>query len=120
MVSNIPWVKQWSWEKSLCCSGHSSFLLRHGGSNIYIDPFMLPATDTKADLILITHAHQDHYSPDSIDKIIKSGTKIIASRLCEGIERYPNVKILEPGQSASAFGMKIEACAGLQHQLRRS
>ncbi len=95
--------------KELVMLGHASFLLKHDGSNIYIDPFMLPATDTKADLILITHAHQDHYSPDSIDKIIKSGTKIVASRLCEGIERYSNVKILEPGQSTSAFGIKIDA-----------
>jgi L-ascorbate metabolism protein UlaG (beta-lactamase superfamily) len=95
--------------KDLLLLGNSGFLLRHGGSNIYIDPFMLPATDTKADLIIITHAHRDHYDPASIDKILKSGTKIIASRLCEGIERYPNVKILEPGQTSSAFGIKIDA-----------
>ncbi|MDE1865224.1 MAG: MBL fold metallo-hydrolase [Candidatus Micrarchaeota archaeon] len=95
--------------KELVLLGNSGFLMKHGGNNIYIDPFMLPATDTKADLILITHAHQDHYSPDSIDKILKSGTKIIASRLCEGIEKYQNVKILEPGQSSSAFGIKIDS-----------
>lgn len=95
--------------KELLWLGQSGFLLKQGGSNIYIDPFMLPATETKADLILITHAHHDHYSPESIDKIIKAGTKIIASGLCEGIEKYPNVKILEPGKSASAFGIKIEA-----------
>jgi L-ascorbate metabolism protein UlaG (beta-lactamase superfamily) len=95
--------------KELMMLGNSSFLMRTGGSNIYIDPFMLPATDTKADLIIITHAHRDHYDPESIDKILKTGTKIMASRLCEGIEKYPNVKILEPGQSASAFGVKIDA-----------
>ena len=49
--------------KDLLMLGHSSFLLKQGGSNIYIDPFMLPATNTKADLILITHAHRDHYDP---------------------------------------------------------
>jgi L-ascorbate metabolism protein UlaG (beta-lactamase superfamily) len=95
--------------KDLLMLGHASFLLKSGGNNIYIDPFMLPPTETKADLILITHAHQDHYSPESIDKIIKPGTKIIASGMCEGIEKYSNVKILEPGQSASAFGIKIES-----------
>jgi L-ascorbate metabolism protein UlaG (beta-lactamase superfamily) len=95
--------------KELLLLGHSSFLLRHGGKNIYIDPFLLPATNTKADLIIITHAHYDHYSPESIDKILKSGTQIIASRLCDGIERYQNVKMIEPGQSASAFGIKIDS-----------
>lgn len=95
--------------KDLVLLGHASFLLKKGGSNIYIDPYNLPATETKADLILITHAHQDHYSPSDIDKVIKDGTKIIASGLCTGIEKYPNVKILEPGKSASAFGIKIDA-----------
>ncbi len=95
--------------KDLVLLGHASFLLRHSGKNIYIDPFLLPATDTKADLIIITHAHHDHYDPESIDKVLKSGTQIIASRLCTGIERYKDVKIMEPDQSTSAFGIKIDS-----------
>ena len=43
--------------KELLLLGHASFLLRHSGKNIYLDPFMLPPTATKADLIIITHGH---------------------------------------------------------------
>lgn len=49
---------------------------------IYVDPFGIPAGD-KADLILISHEHEDHCSPADIKKIIKPETIIIASQQCK-------------------------------------
>ncbi len=55
--------------------GHSSFLLEGDGKKIYIDPFDLgeePAFEDKADILLITHEHFDHCSPDDIKKVRRS------------------------------------------------
>lgn len=61
--------------------GHAGFLFTdEKGNNIYfIDPFQLENPNLKkADLIFITHAHSDHFSPNDINKIIKDETIIIA------------------------------------------
>jgi L-ascorbate metabolism protein UlaG (beta-lactamase superfamily) len=58
--------------------GHASFRIDDGASRIYIDPWKLPAGAPKADVILITHAHFDHFSADDIAKIEKAGTVFVA------------------------------------------
>lgn len=55
--------------------GHSGFLLEGDGKKIYIDPYDLseePAFEDKADILLITHEHFDHCSPDDIRKVRQS------------------------------------------------
>ncbi len=65
--------------------GHSGFLLEGDGKKIYIDPFDLseePAFDDKADILLITHEHLDHCSPDDIRKVRRSdSTTLIPENL---------------------------------------
>jgi L-ascorbate metabolism protein UlaG (beta-lactamase superfamily) len=58
--------------------GHSGFLIKFSGINVFIDPFKLSDNiNEKADLILITHSHYDHCSVEDIKKIIKQETVII-------------------------------------------
>ncbi|MFA5258626.1 MAG: MBL fold metallo-hydrolase [Candidatus Pacearchaeota archaeon] len=57
--------------------GHSGVLILFNEMNIYIDPIKLENFDKKADLILITHGHWDHFSVEDIKKIIKNSTRII-------------------------------------------
>jgi L-ascorbate metabolism protein UlaG (beta-lactamase superfamily) len=65
--------------------GHSGFLLKGDGKKIYIDPYDLseePAFDDKADILLITHEHFDHCSPDDIRKVRRSdSTTLIPENL---------------------------------------
>jgi L-ascorbate metabolism protein UlaG (beta-lactamase superfamily) len=65
--------------------GHSSFLLEGDGKKIYIDPYDLgeePAFEDKADILLITHEHFDHCSPDDIKKVRRSdSTTLIPENL---------------------------------------
>ncbi len=61
--------------------GHSSFSFidKSGNRIYYVDPFDLrPQTLEKADIVFITHAHPDHFSPSDIEKIIKDDTVIVA------------------------------------------
>ncbi|RKZ33661.1 MBL fold metallo-hydrolase [bacterium] len=60
---------------------HASFLIQ-GKKNIYIDPYKLKGDLPLADIILITHSHFDHCSPDDIAKIRDNNTNIIATRDC--------------------------------------
>jgi L-ascorbate metabolism protein UlaG (beta-lactamase superfamily) len=45
---------------------------------VYIDPWGTDEDAPPADLILITHAHMDHYQPDEIERLRKDGTRLVA------------------------------------------
>ena len=71
---------------------HATMRIQYDGKEIHVDPVgkkMDPATDykkfPKADLILITHEHFDHYDKDAVEELKKEGTEIITN---------PNVKKL--------------------------
>lgn len=62
---------------------HASFQIKTETQNIYIDP-STKGTGLKkdhfqpADLILVTHGHQDHFDKDLLKKIRKPGSPVIA------------------------------------------
>lgn len=59
--------------------GQSSIKIERGGMTIFVDPWQIPASEnSKADIILITHDHFDHYSAKDIKRILKQDTEIFA------------------------------------------
>ena len=38
---------------------------------VYVDPYKVPDDAHDADLIVITHSHGDHYSPEDIERVRK-------------------------------------------------
>jgi len=58
--------------------GQSGLRITTAGKTIYIDPVFLPADPSPADYVFLTHSHGDHYSPRSLRKILKPGTRVVA------------------------------------------
>jgi L-ascorbate metabolism protein UlaG (beta-lactamase superfamily) len=58
--------------------GHSGFRIAVGRRRVYIDPYRVSPDAPKADLILVTHGHYDHYSPQDIERLAREDTELIA------------------------------------------
>ena len=87
--------------------GHDSFRL-DADKTIYIDPYQLRAGLPKADLILITHQHRDHFSPADIERLRKPGTSIVAiAKVAKDVKG--DVHVVKPGSILMVQGVQIEA-----------
>jgi len=88
---------------------HSSIRLDEG-KIIYSDPYNIRNATHDADIILITHSHFDHYSPEDISKVMKSDTVIVCPiSMTEPKELGLTVKQVTPGDSFEVLGIKFEA-----------
>jgi len=94
MTGNIHWL------------GHDTFRIE-GEQLIYTDPFNIKKKD-KADIILITHEHRDHCSPEDVKKIQGPDTIIVTPADCAA-KLKGNVKIVKPGDKIEIRGVTIEA-----------
>jgi L-ascorbate metabolism protein UlaG (beta-lactamase superfamily) len=56
--------------------GHSGFRVRTREGVVYIDPYRV-ADGPKADLILITHGHYDHFSPQDVERLSSERTWLV-------------------------------------------
>jgi L-ascorbate metabolism protein UlaG (beta-lactamase superfamily) len=92
--------------------GHDGFSIRTNGISLVIDPFQAKA-DEKADIILITHAHYDHCSPEDIAKFIKPATVIVtepeAAAKIKEQKFCDDIRTMAPGDRLTVKGLPIEA-----------
>jgi len=95
MLERFTWFKQ------------AAYLWKGDGINVYIDPWGV-TTDDPADVLLITHAHDDHFSLDDIEKVRKEGT-LIAAPPDVAREISGNVTAVKPGDSIDLGGIKAQA-----------
>src|SRR3954467_13900040 len=77
--------------------GHAGFHVNVGRSHVYIDPYRVPEDAPQADLILITHGHYDHFSPQDVERLTKRetwlvGPAAVAERVGGQVHR------IEPGE----------------------
>lgn len=107
MITPIPGMRTSALLPSLSWLGHASFrITAKNGKVIYTDPWEVRST-TKADLILITHEHFDHCSPDDVRKLSKPGTVIVAPPDCGAKLGLP-FQAVKPGQSGTYAGFAVE------------
>jgi len=82
---------------------------------IYFDPSHLSEKnmETKADLILITHSHDDHFSVNILEKLVKPTTIIVCPSDCEEEllqDHFDfNIYVLKSGETVKLHNVKINA-----------
>ena len=87
--------------------GHSSFRL-DGSPTVYFDPWKVPINSPPADLILVTHEHYDHCSPEDVTTVRQESTIVIANPTAAKMLKGP-VTVLRPGEQAKVVGVDVEA-----------
>ena len=94
---------------------HSSIRIT-GERTVYADPFRVEGEPRDGELILITHSHYDHFSPEDIGKAAAPGAVIAVPReLREKAAElgFAPEKIipLAPGEKAAPLGLSLETVA---------
>ena len=84
--------------------GHSGFRVRAPRCTVYIDPYRVPDDGPKADLILVTHGHYDHFSPQDVERLAHGRTWLVAPPAVA--ERLAGrVLSIRPGESVEPDGL---------------
>jgi L-ascorbate metabolism protein UlaG (beta-lactamase superfamily) len=94
MLERFTWFRQ------------SAFRWSDGERTIYIDPWGTPEDAPPADLILITHAHHDHFQPDEIARLSTSAT-VVAAPHDVAAELSGTVTPVAPGESHQLAGVSF-------------
>lgn len=92
--------------KKIVCLGHDGFRI-DASKTVYIDPYQI-SDGPEADLILITHEHFDHCSPDDVAKVQHSGSVIVTEK-DSATKLSGDVRIVKVGETLSIDNVKIEA-----------
>lgn len=86
--------------------GQASFKIKTRDTTIYTDPYA-GEYDEKADLILISHEHYDHFSKEKINQVRTDNTAILTTdKVASELE---GAKAMKQGDVLNVGGVKIEA-----------
>jgi L-ascorbate metabolism protein UlaG (beta-lactamase superfamily) len=90
--------------------GHGTLIFTFNGKVIHIDPYgkltdysILP----KADIILITHEHSDHFDLSAIKILRTNQTKLVLTETCA--QKILGGMVMKNGEVQTIQGIKIEA-----------
>ncbi|MEA2557892.1 MAG: hypothetical protein QOG88_1430 [Actinomycetota bacterium] len=95
MLDRFTWFRQ------------SAFRWTDGNRVVYIDPWGTEEGAPTADLILITHAHTDHFRPEEISRLQTEGTTVVAPRDV-AVELGGEVTAVAPGETHDVGGFHLE------------
>jgi L-ascorbate metabolism protein UlaG (beta-lactamase superfamily) len=89
--------------------GHGTLMLTHAGKVIHVDPVSQLADYRKlpkADIILVTHEHHDHFDLRALELIRTEKTVLAASESCAG--ELKDCIVMKNGDVKTIEGFKIE------------
>ncbi len=90
--------------------GHASLLFQFAGRAIYVDPDGRRADFSslpKADCILLTHHHGDHFDPQALAALSLPPTRVVATPLCQPLP--VGSAVMKNGDKIEIGGVGIRA-----------
>ena len=90
--------------------GHGSLMFMFGEKVIHVDPTNMIADYSqllKADMVLITHDHPDHFDPKALAQITTPLTPVITTETVA--KKIKNAIIMKNGDTIKIEGLKVEA-----------
>jgi len=79
---------------------HAAFKIKtESGKIIYLDPFNVPKGEEKADIIISSHDHGDHFNEESINNVLKNSTLVLGPiSISEVLDKYKGkgLELYEP------------------------
>ncbi len=89
--------------------GHAAFKIKtHSGRIIYLDPYQIKKGEEKADIIVSTHSHGDHFDSSSIQSLMKDNTIVIGPEsIASSLQKFDGTP-LKLGQLFAYKDLSIE------------
>ncbi|MCD6304359.1 MAG: MBL fold metallo-hydrolase [Planctomycetes bacterium] len=87
--------------------GHASFRIQGRQAVVYIDPWKLSDSPHDADVVIVSHSHYDHLSPEDVEKVARDGTAILAPS--DTAAKIPSARAVAPGERVTAGPVTVEA-----------
>ncbi|MCU0475010.1 MAG: MBL fold metallo-hydrolase [Anaerolineae bacterium] len=94
MIEHIQWL------------GYGSFVIQ-STPLIYINPWRVSSVTFLADVVLVSHAHFEHFSPVDIEKVSADSTLILSN--AQVAEQLPRAEVLLPFHSRTVDRARITA-----------
>ena len=92
--------------------GHASLMLTFRGQIIHFDPYGKVAEYSrlpKADLVFITHDHNDHFDLKALEAIRKDTTIVVLPPICA--DKVPDGWIVENGETLTILNIDVQVGA---------
>jgi len=90
--------------------GHATLILGFNRLVIHVDPVAREANYTnmpKADIVLVTHGHSDHFDTEVIAMLRRKDTVVVVPPVCAA--KVPRPVVIRNGETKTVHGVKIEA-----------
>ena len=91
----------------------NSIRIRTRGLVVYCDPFQMKEEPKDADLILVTHDHYDHFSPEDLKKAACGKTILVVPEKMKGKAEKEagfirEIQTVKPGESRLVLGLELD------------